>query len=63
MNLNFDYDKVDPQYYFSSECVSFFFVDKLLEIKKKLVKGGNCRFYHKRDEECNSSFFQGWGVK
>jgi len=33
MNLNFDYIKVDPQYYFSSEYV--FFVDKLLEIKKE----------------------------
>jgi len=25
MNLNFDYIKVDPQYYFSSECVWFLF--------------------------------------
>jgi len=25
MNLNFDYIKVDPQYYFSLECVGLFF--------------------------------------
>jgi len=24
MNLNFDYIKVDPHYYFSSECAQFF---------------------------------------
>jgi len=43
MKLYFDYIKVDPQYYFFSECV-WFFIDKLLEIKKKLITVGNCRF-------------------
>jgi len=38
MNLNFDHIKVNPQYYFSLECVWFSFFNKLIEIKKHLLR-------------------------
>jgi len=37
MYSNFDYIKIDPQYYFFSKCVRLFiFFVRLLEIKKTL---------------------------
>jgi len=36
MYSNFDFIKVDPQYYFSSKCVRLVIFDGLLELKKKL---------------------------
>ena len=38
MNLNFDYIKVDPRLFFLGVCSIFFFLDKLLEIKKNLLR-------------------------
>jgi len=55
MHSNFDYIKMDPQYYFSSEFVRFFFA-RLLEIKKILLKEENVDFNIKDKEKCNSNF-------
>jgi len=42
MYLNFDYIKIDPQYYFFPNCVRLVFFSRLLE--KKNIEGLKCRF-------------------
>ena len=44
MYSNFDYIKVDSQYYFSLKCVQLVIFARLLEIKKKIVEEVKCRF-------------------
>jgi len=43
MYSNFDYIKIDPQYYFFSEVCYIIFYARLLEIKKN-IEGVKCRF-------------------
>jgi len=41
MYSTFDYIKIDPQYFFF-KCIGFFFLSRLLEIKK--LEGVMCKF-------------------
>jgi len=44
MYLNFDYIKIDPQYFFSFQIMlNYYFFARLLEIKI-IIEGLNCRF-------------------
>jgi len=43
MYSNFNYIKMDSQYYFSSKCIKLLFFARLLEMEK-IIKGVKCRF-------------------
>jgi len=43
MYLNFDYSKIDTQYYFFQSVLDYYFFARLLEIKKN-IEGVECRF-------------------
>jgi len=44
MDLNFDYIKLDSQYYFFFKCVRLLFFARSLEIKKNNIEGVKCSF-------------------
>jgi len=48
MYSNFDYIKIDPQFYFFfRSLLDYYYFARLLEIKK-IIEGVKCRYQHKR---------------
>jgi len=59
MYSNFDNIKMDPQYYFSSNCVRLLVFVRLLEIKKTVLREKNVDFNIRGKKNVNHASLRG----